>query len=282
MKAPVSTAALLASACLLCESSRAAEATTSQLGSVEESASVVTSVSFDGLATTNYVDLAVKGGGTWYGTCPTGASTKNKVVTTQTGDFQLVTGARIDVKFSNSNTHASPTLQVDGTAAKDLYTRAGYPVSYFWNSSEVVTFVYDGTRFVMEFGGTATTTYYGRTKLNSSTNSTSTSTAATPSAVKAVRDSIPTKVSQLVNDSGFVGASALSSYANKTYVGTSLTNLVTQGIEYEGRTYRLFYMEGEGTSVQSLNDLIQAALVQAAKNGITVDGHTYKMVEITQ
>lgn len=50
----------------------------------------------------------------------------------------------------------------------------------------------------------ASTSAYGVTKLTSSTTSTSTVLAATPYAVKLVKDAIPTKTSDLTNDSGFI------------------------------------------------------------------------------
>ena len=85
-----------------------------------------------------------------YGTCSTAAATAAKVV--QCDGFKLVTGARIAVKFSHSNTAASPTLNVNGTGAKRL---CKYGTSYVgnvgndWHDDEVVEFVYDGTQYQM-------------------------------------------------------------------------------------------------------------------------------------
>ena len=157
-----------------------AEVTKAALGGIEENANVVT-------------DVSIPGSRTWYGTCATAAGTQQKTVTTATGDFVLTTGARVVVKFSNSNTHGSPTLKVDSASAKALYSRTTYPVSYYWNASEMVCFVYDGTRFVMEVGGTATTTYYGRTKLYDGVDSSSSGLAATAASVKTVNDSLTSK-----------------------------------------------------------------------------------------
>lgn len=125
---------------------------------------------------------------TWYGTCPTAASTKTKVVTTNTGDFSLTAGNIVYVLFTNY-AYSSSTLNVDGTGDIAIKTTGTTAVStYQWAANEVVGFVYDGTYFRMLDGMIANTTYYGMTKLSSSTSSTATNLAATPSAVKSAYD----------------------------------------------------------------------------------------------
>lgn len=139
------------------------------------------------LATEEFV-LANKN--TWYGTCPTAASTTAKVVTTSTGDFSLTTGNIVYVLFTNYAC-ASATLNVDGTGAIPIRTVGSTSVvQYQWGLNETVAFVFDGSNgyFRMLDGQTATTTYYGMTKLSSSISSTSTTTAATPYAVKQAYD----------------------------------------------------------------------------------------------
>lgn len=131
---------------------------------------------------------AAEGGKQYYGTCTTAAATAAKVVTADR-DFVLETGAAIDVKFSYANSAASPTLNVGGTGAKYIKKYGNTaPNTYQWYAGAMVRFVYDGTYWIMEGGTIATTTYYGVTKLNSSTSSTSTTEAATSSAVKAAMD----------------------------------------------------------------------------------------------
>lgn len=132
----------------------------------------------------------------WYGTCATSAGTAAKVVATDTTDFVLATGSMVRVKFTNGNTYnGTATLNVDGTGAKSI-AKVGSTLTtrYYWTSGEVVDFVYDGTNFVMSDKGTATTTYYGLTKLSSSVSSTSEALAATPKAVKTVNDALAGKV----------------------------------------------------------------------------------------
>lgn len=89
-------------------------------------------------------------GSTLYGTCSTAAGTKAKVVTCSSFDT-LITGVTIHVKFSNDNTADSPTLNVNSTGAKAIWKSGGTIKSSNpgWMADEVVSFTYDGTRWIM-------------------------------------------------------------------------------------------------------------------------------------
>jgi hypothetical protein len=116
----------------------------------------------------------------YYGTCSTAKGTAAKVVTCS--DFVLATGAVIYVKFTNANDYnGTATLNVNGTGAKDI-ARVGTTKTtrYYWSAGEVVGFVYDGTNYMIIERGTASTTYYGVTKLTTSATSTSDTTSLTP------------------------------------------------------------------------------------------------------
>lgn len=159
----------------------------------------------------------------WYGTCPTAAATQAKVVTTTSGDFTLTEGNMVRVKFTNAQTYnGGITLNVDGTGAKSVM-RQGTTVTvrYFFVAGEVVDFVYDGTNFIAVNEGIATTTYYGITKLSSATNSTSTSLAATASAVKSAYDLADSKsivsVSQTLTSGTEIGSVTVDGTATTLY-----------------------------------------------------------------
>lgn len=125
------------------------------------------------------------GGNIWFATCATAAGTAAKVATTTTGDFALATGSVVLVKFTNAFTYnGTSTLNVDSKGAKSI-TRVGTTTTtrYYVSAGEVIEFVYDGTYFVMARTGTATTTYYGLTKLSTSATSTSTALALTPASL---------------------------------------------------------------------------------------------------
>ena len=80
---------------------------------------------------------------THYGTCSTAADTAAKTVAL-TG-FSLVTGAIIFVKFTVTNTAASPTLNVNSTGAKAIMYRGSAISTGYLAANRVYAFVYDGT-----------------------------------------------------------------------------------------------------------------------------------------
>ena len=97
-----------------------------------------------------------------YGVCSTAAGTKAKTVTVGS-DFTLATGAQVVVKFSNSNSASSPTLNVNGTGAKKICqygtTAIGTETTTTgWRAGSIQTFTYDGTSWVRDYWNN--TTYY--------------------------------------------------------------------------------------------------------------------------
>lgn len=100
-----------------------------------ETARKIDGVNFDGTA-----DI------THYGTCSTAAGTAAKTVAV-TG-FNLVTGARVTVKFTVTNTAASPTLNVNGTGAKAIKYRDSTISTGYLAANRVYEFVYDGTDYL--------------------------------------------------------------------------------------------------------------------------------------
>ena len=105
---------------------------------------------------------------THYGTCSTAAATAAKVVSL-TG-FTLVTGARIMVKFTVTNTAASPTLNVNSTGAKSIMYRGSAISAGYLAANRVYEFVYDGTNY--EFVGDINTDTNTDTKVTNTLNTT--------------------------------------------------------------------------------------------------------------
>ena len=95
---------------------------------------------------------------TCYGTCDTAAATAAKVATIQDSqEFTLLTGTTVHIKFTYSNTVASPTLNVNSTGAKSIMrygtTAPSTNVNTSWNAGSVLSFTYDGTYWQMnDFG----------------------------------------------------------------------------------------------------------------------------------
>lgn len=168
------------------------------------------------------VDTAIANSkNTWYATCPTAAATADKVVTTSSGDFALEAGNVVYVQFTYQAV-ADATLNVDGTGAITIQTvGTSATAAYYWSPNETVGFVYDGTYFRMIDSQIATTTYYGITKLSSSTSSTATNVAATPSAVKSAYD----LANAAMPKAGGTFTGATYAQANTSYTTYQLRNI---------------------------------------------------------
>lgn len=101
-----------------------------------------------------------------YLTCETAADTATKTTTLVSGSFgstDLVAGAQVLVKFTNTNEIANPTISINGTTAKSIKrygtTAPGTSAASSWNAGAVVMLVYDGTYWQME--AFMNTTYSG-------------------------------------------------------------------------------------------------------------------------
>lgn len=127
----------------------------------------------------------------FYGTSSTAASTQTKVVNCpKFKSSDIVAGTVLFCRFTNAQSfNGAPNLNINstGTHVVSCVSTTALP-RYWWKAGEIVAFVYEGTRWLVVKGGYATTTYYGPTKLSSSTTSTSESLAATPKAVKTAYD----------------------------------------------------------------------------------------------
>ncbi len=84
---------------------------------------------------------------THYGTCSTDAAIAAKVVSLS--NFTLVTGSRIIVKFTVTNTATSPTLNVNSTGAKAIKYRGDAISAGYLAANRTYEFVYDGTNYIL-------------------------------------------------------------------------------------------------------------------------------------
>lgn len=105
-----------------------------------------------------------------YGTCSIAAGTAAKTVTITSGNFQVVAGLRVAVKFTNANTANNPTLNVSGsttgsTGAKNIFVN-GTQITTGANKGMlkgVCIFIYDGTQWHLIGGGSDYTAGNGLT-----------------------------------------------------------------------------------------------------------------------
>lgn len=77
------------------------------------------------------------------GTCTTAAGTAAKVATMN--GYEISSKDYFSIKFSNANTAASPTLNINGSGAKAIMTNGSN--SAYWAAGATVNFYYDGTYY---------------------------------------------------------------------------------------------------------------------------------------
>ena len=214
-----------------------------------------------------------------YATCSTASATVAKVAVC-TG-FKLTTGATVLVKFSNTNSAASPTLNVNSTGAKPIVAYGTTAIqAYAWKAGQAVMVVYDGTSWVALVQSWATTTYYGITKLSSSTSSTSTTLAATASAVKAAYDRNSWNSITLTNALGLAygGTGATTAAGARTNLGISDTQLYTGTLTTGSTTfnygsYNFYIIVGQPSSSSS------RCTVVIPKSVITTSAVSYQFAD---
>lgn len=159
-----------------------------------------------------------------YCTCGTGTSTVAKVATIVSGSLDtLKTGDQAIVKFTYANSATNPTLQIGSTSAKSI-KRYGSSApstssSGSWNANSCILFTYDGTDWQMV--GWLNSTYSEITEANITSGTGSTAGLITGRRARdaveafapvksvngstgAVTISVPTNVSDLVNDAGYI------------------------------------------------------------------------------
>ncbi len=80
---------------------------------------------------------------TRFAMCETGDDNGSKTASISSGTFNLITGARVTVRFTYQNTAASPTLNVNSTGAKPIYWHGKVLTSdQYWQAGAVLDFVY--------------------------------------------------------------------------------------------------------------------------------------------
>lgn len=169
-----------------------------------------------------------------YGYCQTAAGTKAKVVTVSPAITALETGMTIAVRFQYANTVASPTLNVNGLGAKSIYrygtTAPSTSASSSWNANAIHTLTYNGSGWVLNNWNN--TTYSSMSVAEYEAGTSTTARLITPARLKDAieywatgeanvqsdwsqtddtaddfiknKPTIPSKTSDLTNDSGFI------------------------------------------------------------------------------
>lgn len=126
-------------------------------------ANSIQKLTYDG---TNW-EIAGQGTGSsnYYAVCSTAGSTAAKTVTVE--DFELLTGTSVSIKFDNTDTSTSPTLNVNNTGAHPIYYNGATLGPSILKAGSIQDFVYDGTNWVLTTSGEIT---YVPTVVNSLDN----------------------------------------------------------------------------------------------------------------
>ena len=233
-------------------------------------ARTVDGVSFDGSANVTH-----------YCTCYTASDTAEKTVSV-TG-FVLVTGARVTVNFSESNTAANPTLNVHSgnayTGAKAIMYRGTSSVSgssnyYRWQAGDIIDFIYDGTNWVMV--GWQTYAYHAESATSASTSTYATYlSCSTTKLLTASNTSTVTSSATIIPSSN--GVYSLGSYNYKwdhvyaNSVGTQYYPVSTAYIENMYGTASNATSDASGNTITSTY-LKSVTLVNSSGTDLTSSG----------
>lgn len=175
-----------------------------------------------------------------YCTCDTAAATAAKVATVVSGSLaSLNAGDQAIVKFTNANGVASPTLQIGSLTAKSIKrygtTAPSTSATTSWQAGSCILFVYDGTYWQMCDWTNTNTTYSALSEADMQAGTATTARLITAARLKeaveyhapvtsvngttgAVTISVPTKTSDLTNDSGYI-----TSYTDYRVKQTNIT-----------------------------------------------------------
>lgn len=209
------------------------------LGNVDNTADVNKNVKSAGtLATARTIDGVSFNGSadiTHYGNCSTEAATAAKVVAC-TG-FTLATGARIAVKFTVTNTAASPTLNVNGTGAKAMYYRGSAINKGYLAANRTYEFIYNGTQYELVGDIDTNTTYSAATNSAAGLMSASDKTKLDGIATGATANT--GTVTSVATGAGLTGGTITGSGTVKANLlsETKLANAAAAATETSGRVY---------------------------------------------
>lgn len=177
-----------------------------------------------------------------------------------------------------------PQLNIDGTGATYVVQYANYvPATYAWKPGQTVLFIFDGSYYVAMYTATATTGYYGVTRLYGGVDSTNTTLAATASAAKTAYDrnswdsiSLTNPLALAYGGTGATNAatarSNLGLYATCLYSGAITTG--SAAFMYSG--YKFFIIIGQLSSTGSRAAIVvPASLITTASTPYQLADESY-------
>ena len=237
---------------------------------------------------TNYW-LVIGGGGAAgsndYGTCATAAGTAAKVVTLP--GFALYTGSIIAVDFTNTNTAANPTLNVNGTGAKPVFFR-GKQVTGNGSLLAGIThmFAYDGTNWKLINANAfenieGDVTLYVRVDGNdNNTGFTNDAQGALRTCAGAIRRSKNLSVSGSLTWAFQAGSFAGSALTGKQFHGSGDSSLTITGIAGATSITGAVYLSNTFVEVQNI--IFTGGIYVETNAVVLFNGCTFYIVYIRQ
>ena len=198
-----------------------------------------------------------------YGTCNTSADVSEKTVTIpDDSNWTLSVGAIIFVKFANTNTASSCTLNVNNTGAKSIwYSNAVYTgnsTSICGYANRTYGYIYDGTYWVWFSSGADANTTYSNAALGQGYGTCSTAEATVAKVVTLSRYSLVTGGIVAVKFTYAVPASATMNINSKGakaiyYKGSAITARVIKAGDiatfiYNGSQYHLLTVDRDNNT----------------------------------
>lgn len=209
-------------------------------------------------------------GSMYIATCNTAAATAAKVVTVSDDqNFALKKGAIVAVKFTNTNTASTPTINVNSTGAKNVwYNNASYTGTSNWvggYASKYTYYVYDGTYWCwLSMGSEADSTYSTMSVSEGTTGTATTARTMRADYLKQIIESyIATKTDSALSDSSTnpVQNKIITRFAD-TFYPAGGTNITTTSVNLNTTTYLKvgrFYCASSATAATFTNCPISTA-----------------------
>lgn len=235
-----------------------------------------------------------------YGTCNTSADISEKVVTiSDDSNWTLSVGAIIFVKFSNTNTASSCTLNVNNTGAKSIWygnaVYAGNSAAICGYANRTYGYIYDGTYWVWFSSGADANTTYSNASLGQGYGTCTTAETTTAKVVTLSSYALVTGGVVAVKFTYAVPASATMNVNSKGakaiyYRGSAITAGVIKAGDiatfiYNGSQYHLLTVDRDNNTdtkntTGSTNDTNKLFLVGAKSQSSAVQTYSRSTVYI--
>lgn len=197
-----------------------------------------------------------------YAVCTTGASTAAKTVTASNWveTANLEAGARIVVKFNNSNTASSPTLNVNSTGAKSIVVSSGTITStQYWSTGAVVEFVYDGTYWCVVGTVNDNDTKY-TLRVGASTGTTNAATTDGSTYIKLIKGST-------IQDKFKIDGSGGTTVTSDSSGNITITSTVSDTVKSTAVTSGTYYILGASASTEQTTTVSKRSNVKFDASG---------------